>query len=105
MAKGAQAKEALIKRFAAAVGADYCGEADKKYYFWSQENGERVQIAVSMTCPKTPVAFNGNGGDLNFDDEDAPSGGGSGGAGAASPVAMSEDEQATLERLMKELDV
>ena len=89
MAKGAQAKEALIKRFATAVGADYCGE--------------RVQIAVSMTCPKTPVIFNGNGGDLNFDDEDAPSGGG--GAPAASPVSMSEDEQATLERLMKELDL
>lgn len=103
MAKGAQAKEALIKRFATAVGADYCGEQDKKYYFWSTENGERVQIAVSMTCPKTPVMFNGNGGDLNFDDEDAPSGGG--GAPAASPVSMSEDEQATLERLMKELDL
>lgn len=105
MAKGTQAKEALIKRFAAAVGADYCGEADKKYYFWSTENGERVQIAVALTCPKTPVAFNGNGGDLNFDDEDVPSGGGSGGAGAPSPVTMSEDEQATLERLMKELDL
>ena len=104
MAKGAQAKEALIKRFAAAVGADYCGEADKKYYFWSQENGERVQIAVSMTCPKTPVIFNGNGGDLNFDEDDAVPSSGSGNS-TASPVAMSEDEQATLERLMKELDL
>lgn len=101
MAKGAQAKEALIKRFAAAVGADYCGEADKKYYFWSVENGERVQIAVSMTCPKTPVAFNGNGGDLNFDDEGATSPA----ATASSPVDMDADEKATLERLMKELDL
>ena len=57
MAKGALAKEALIKRFATAVGNDYCGELDKKYYFWSVENGERVQIAVSMTCPKTPIEF------------------------------------------------
>jgi hypothetical protein len=100
MAKGAQAKEALIKRFAAAVGADYCGEADKKYYFWSVENGERVQIAVSMTCPKTPVAFNGNGGDLNFEEApDLPA------ANASSPVDMDADEKATLERLMKELDL
>ena len=99
MAKGAQAKENLIKRFAAAVGNDYCGEADKKYYFWSVENGERVQIAVSMTCPKTPVEFQGNGGDLNFD-EDEP-----GTPPAASPVKMSDDEAATLERLMKELDL
>jgi len=97
MAKGNEAKAALIKRFAAAVGADYLGEQDKKYYFNSKENGEVVQIAISMTCPKTPVTFNGHGGDLNFDeDEPAP-------ATSASPVEMSEDEQATLERLMNEL--
>ena len=98
MAKGALAKEALIKRFAAAVGNDYCGDADKKYYFWSVENGERVQIAVSMTCPKTPVEFQGHGGDLNFDED-----GGGSTPPAASPVKMSDDEAATLERLMNEL--
>lgn len=99
MAKGNEAKAALIKRFAAAVGADYLGEQDKKYYFNSKENGEVVQIAISMTCPKTPVTFNGHGGDLNFDeDEPAPAP-----ATSASPVEMSEDEQATLERLMNEL--
>lgn len=102
MAKGAQAKEALIKRFITAVGNDYAGtENDKDYYFWSQENGERVQIKVSMTCPKTPVEFEGNGGDLNFEDD---SGGGNN-SPAANPVKMSEDEQATLERLMKELNL
>lgn len=101
MAKGNEAKAALIKRFAAAVGADYLGEQDKKYYFNSKENGEVVQIAVSMTCPKTPVTFNGHGGDLNFDDEDSPGAAPSGG----SPVEMTEDEQATLDRLMKELDL
>lgn len=103
MAKGNEAKAALIKRFAAAVGADYLGEQDKKYYFNSKENGEVVQVAVSLTCPKTPVVFNGRGGDLNFDDDEP------GAAAAApvgtSPVEMTEDEQATLERLMKELDL
>ncbi len=97
MARGAEAKENLIKRFAAAVGADYCGEQDKKYYFWSTENGERVQIAVAMTCPKTPVIFQGNGGDLNFDDDTMTA------ASAASPVQMNEDEAKTLQRLMEEL--
>ena len=100
MAKGNEAKTALIKRFAAAVGADYLGEQDKKYYFNSKENGEVVQIAVSMTCPKTPVTFNGNGGDLNFDDApDAPA------AKTSSPITMDADEKATLERLMQELDL
>ncbi len=98
MAKGAEAKENLIKRFATAVGADYCGEQDKKYYFWSMENGEKVQVAVSLTCPKTPVMINGVSNELNFED-DAP---------VATPTTvkqMDEEEKATLERLMKELDL
>jgi hypothetical protein len=102
MAKGNEAKAALIKRFAAAVGSDYLGEQDKKYYFNSKENGEVVQIAVSLTCPKTPVMFNGHGGDLNFDDDDSPTPAAPAGV---SPVKMTDDEQATLERLMKELDL
>lgn len=94
MAKGSIAKENLLKRFATAVGEDYICEKDKKFYFWSTENGERVQVAISMTVPKTPVECNSPGGDLNFDTE-APA--------PAKPVEMGEDEKATLSRLMEEL--
>ena len=94
MAKGSIAKENLLKRFATAVGEDYICEKDKKFYFWSTENGERVQVAISMTVPKTPVECNAPGGDLNFDTE-APV--------SAKPVEMGEDEKATLSRLMEEL--
>lgn len=94
MAKGAIAKENLVKRFAEAVGADYVGEFDKKYYFWSTENGERVQIAVAMTCPKNPI-----GGTMtSFESEnvsDVPQ----------TSASMTETEQAQLDRLMKELDL
>lgn len=94
MAKGAIAKENLVKRFAEAVGADYVGEFDKKYYFWSTENGERVQIAVAMTCPKNPI-----GGTMNsFEGEgalDVPQ----------TSSSMTETEQEQLDRLMKELDL
>ena len=94
MAKGSIAKENLLKRFATAVGEDYICEKDKKFYFWSTENGERVQVAISMTVPKTPVECNAPGGDLNFDTETpAP----------AKPVEMGADEKATLDRLMEEL--
>ena len=55
MAKGSIAKENLLKRFATAVGEDYICEKDKKFYFWSTENGERVQVAISTPVPKTPV--------------------------------------------------
>lgn len=95
-ARGTIAKENLIKRFTTAVGEDFICEKDKKFYFWSTENGERVQVAVSMTVPKVPVECNAPGGDLNFDD-----------APVATPakVEMDEDEKATLARLMKELDL
>lgn len=97
MAKGSIAKDNLIKRFATAVGSDYVGTEDgKKFYFWSTENGEKVQVAVTMTVPKTPISCNAQGGDINFEDEPAPT---------KAPVEMQEDEKAVLERLMKELDL
>lgn len=99
MAKGAEAKANFIQRIKTALGADYIGEVDKKYYVWSTENGERVQLAIALTCPKTPVATEQTG--LNFEDE-VP---GNVVIGATKKVAMDADEKATLERLMKELDL
>lgn len=99
MAKGAEAKANFIQRIKTALGADYIGEVDKKYYVWSTENGERVQLAIALTCPKTPVAAEQAG--LNFEDE-VP---GNAVIGATKKVAMDADEKATLERLMKELDL
>lgn len=93
MARGSIAKENLIKRFATAVGDDFICERDKKFYFWSTENGERIQVAVSMTVPKTPVECNAPGGDLDFSDTQTE----------AKLVEMGADEKATLNRLMTEL--
>ena len=42
MAKGTIAKEDVAKKIAAAFGADYLGEYDKKYYVYGMENGEKV---------------------------------------------------------------
>lgn len=97
MAKGAIAKDALLARFKAALGSDYLGTDDgKKFYFRSSENGEEVQIAVTMTCPKTPFAAPAVAANGTLDFESAP---------VAPKVAMQEDEKATLDRLMKELDL
>lgn len=52
MAVGNEAKENLINNFIKAAGESYIGMYDKKYYFWSEERGERKQVAVSLTCPK-----------------------------------------------------
>ena len=55
MAKGATAKINVTKKIIEAFGSDFVTEQDKKLYVWADDGGERVQIAISMTCPKAPV--------------------------------------------------
>ena len=105
MAKGAQAKEYVAKKIAEAFGADYVGEVDKKLYVWSQENGEKIQIAIAMTCPKSPVGdvpvmdFSTDTGDFDF----------SGDATTATPptvfqpAVMTAEEKANIASLMEKL--
>lgn len=71
-AKGTIAKDNVAKKLAEVFGADYIGEYDKKYYLWANDGGERVQIAISMTCPKNPIVVDelatDDGGDWDFSD-------------------------------------
>ena len=59
MAKGTNAKDAVINKIAMAFGTDYIGEIDKKVYVWADDGGEKVQIAIALTCPKNPVETGG----------------------------------------------
>ena len=77
--KGALAKEYAVKKIAEAFGSDFVGEFDKKVYINCPENGEMVQIAIAMTCPKKTIGAIGaatpDGGysnTLDFDN-DSPS--------------------------------
>ena len=96
IAKGALAKQAVINKIAAAFGDDYIGEYDKKQYVWANENGERVQIAITLTCPKTPIEIASNvnnaGGDWNFTD-DIPK---------ATPIAVSNAAPAEITEAEKQ---
>lgn len=102
MAKGAIAKQNVVNKLQAAFGADYIGEYDKKWYVWSQENGERVQIAISLTCPKVPVEVANAPvtGDFNFED-DAPNVVVA--AGGFQPAEITDDERDKVRDLMKAL--
>ena len=70
--KGSIAKEAVVKKIAETFGDDFLGEYQKKYYVKAKENGQYVQIAIAMTCPKTPVEDFGSldfgNNELNFED-------------------------------------
>lgn len=42
MARGAIAKEEVIRKIADVFGDNFIGEVDKKIYLWANDGGERV---------------------------------------------------------------
>ena len=102
MAKGAIGKQNVIKKIAEAFGKDFIGEHDKKSYVWTQENGERIQIAISLTCPKVMIdAMDAEmpeapAGDFDWS-MDTPA------APKAAPVEISQEEKDTVANLMAKL--
>lgn len=105
MAKGSVAKGNVINKIAMAFGNDYIGECDKKVYVWGDDGGERVQIAIALTCPKTPIdAPEGSSavdhGDWNFDDTPVST------AQPSNKATITEDEEkklADVAEMMKRL--
>jgi hypothetical protein len=73
MARGSKAKDVVANKLAKAFGNDWVGEYNKKYYVWADDGGERVQIAIALTCPKEFVEADAttfsqsSGGVLNFE--------------------------------------
>lgn len=55
MAKGDIAKNAVIDIIQTAFGDDFIGIDNKKIYVWAKDGAEKVQIAISLTCPKVPI--------------------------------------------------
>ena len=100
MAKGAEAKEYVAKKLKEVFGDDYVGEVDKKYYVWAYEGGQKMQIAIAMTCPKTPV------GNIAEEKKEAFDWSDSGNESAPStfkPVEIVDDEREKVAELMKKL--
>lgn len=97
--KGAEAKQHVIEKLAAAFGPNYIGEFDKKIYVWSTEGGEKVQVALALTCPKVPVAVVNQSNEMNFEDNTSntvrPV--------SFEPAEFTDNERKTVEELMKQL--
>lgn len=99
MAKGVKAKAAVTEIIAQAFGNNFVGEFDKKLYVWANdENGERIQVSLALTCPKVfrgveetaPTA-------LNFDDDEDKS------ESTYKPAEITNEEKETLAQLMNKL--
>jgi hypothetical protein len=56
-AKGTVAKTKVEEIIKEACGKDYIGIFDKKIYVWADDGGEKTQISLALTCPKTMVGI------------------------------------------------
>lgn len=101
MAKGAVAKENVVNIIKKAFGDNYVGDDGKKFYVWSEENGEPMQVAIALTCPKTPYGVDatpvgavkvGNGFDWSTDNTTV-----------TSQTEITEEERINIEKLMTSL--
>lgn len=99
MARGSLAKENVEKKIASAFGADYIGTYDKKTYVWANDGEERVQIAISLTCPKVQVGAVAPSENLDFENPQinaaAPT--------TFAPAEFTQEEKDTITKLMQEL--
>ena len=105
MAKGAYAKENVIKTIAEAFGSNFIGEFDKKVYVYANDGGEMVQIAISLTCPKNPIQVDTtvttNAGDWDFSDN--PKVNTTVAVASAAPAEITEEEKSNIANLMAKL--
>lgn len=98
MAKGTIGKQKVIEQIAKAFGKDFIGEVDKKIYVWTEENGERIQIALTLTCPKKPVKTVDDNSDWDFSEDEIKT--------VPTPVVIPEitsEEKEKVADLMKKL--
>ena len=103
MARGQIAKELVEKKIQAAFGADYIGTIDKKIYVTAKENGETVQVAISLTCPKVPIVVDNTVqiGDYNFEDPTPIVT--TNATGGFIPAEITDEERANVAALMARL--
>lgn len=87
MSRGNTAKQAVENKIKEAFGSDFVGVFDKKIYVYADDGGERVQVALTMTCPKVFV-----GDDIPVETPDV-----------FKPADISDDEQQNIKELMAKL--
>lgn len=98
-ARGTTAKANVVEKIKKIFGEDYIGESSNKYYVWADDDGEKVQIAIALTCPKNQIESAPKYKTVN------------GGIDFSAPIEenkkenleFTQDEKDTINRLMAEL--
>lgn len=95
MARGSVAKENIINKLAETFGENFIGEVDKKIYVWADDGGEKVQIAITLTCPKTMVEAAPPSGSNEVGSTPVTT--------SAASVEIGDEERANIQALMAKL--
>lgn len=94
-AKGTIAKTNVENKIKEAFGSDFVGIADKKLYIWADDGGQKVQIAISLTCPKVGLDVNAPVGNSFVE--------GTGITTSTPVVEMTAEEEANIQTLIAKL--
>ena len=99
MAKGNDAKNWVTEKIKEAVGENFIVEQDKKIYVWAPEGGEKIQVAISLTCPKTPLEVGApKPAVLNFEDTGITTS-----IQTPAPAEITEKEKVAVQELLARL--
>ena len=96
--KGTIAKENVEKKIREVFGQDFTTVLDKKLYVYADDGGDKIQIAISLTCPKIPIGV-ADSDELDFS-ADAPVS-----AVSKPATAITPEETANLEDLLKKFNL
>ena len=98
--RGDAARQSVMDTICKAFGDNFVGIQDKKAYVFAQDgvNGEKIQFAISITMPKTPIA---GGGDSmsSTSSSDTPS------ANSFAPTELAPEDKAKIEELKAKLGI
>lgn len=99
MARGANAKIEVENIIRNAFGANFLGVNDKKIYVNADDgNGEMVNIAISLTCPKVNFATISSEDGLDFANMPA-----TGSATEFKPAEITVEETENIRKMLAEL--
>ena len=102
-ARGTEAKDYVTQKIQEAFGKDFLGIYDKKLIIQVPEGGETVQIAIALTCPKTPVAVSTapvvKGDRMDFESTAMVT------PVSDTPAQITDEERATVAELMRKLNL
>lgn len=95
--KGSVAKLFVENKIKEMFGENFIGSADKKLYVLADDGGQKVQIAISLTCPKVGLDIE----DKGFVDDT-----GIMGTYTGEPVIeITPEEEETIQTLIKKLNL